>query len=67
MAELLALYPDTPVAPDALYHLARTLEKQGKKILGCPGFHSIKDILSPYQIFGAGEQRTEESASVRRY
>jgi outer membrane protein assembly factor BamD len=42
MAELLALYPDTPVAPDALYHLARTLEKQGKKYSAAQAFTALK-------------------------
>ena len=31
MAELMEKYPDTPVAPDALYNLGVTLEKEGKK------------------------------------
>jgi hypothetical protein len=43
MAELLALYPDTPIAPEALYHLARTLEKQGKKYSAAQAFTALKD------------------------
>ncbi|MGH7001795.1 MAG: tetratricopeptide repeat protein, partial [Stellaceae bacterium] len=42
MAELMALYPDTPVAPDALYHLGRTLEKQGKKYSAAQAFTALK-------------------------
>jgi hypothetical protein len=42
MAELMALYPDTPIAPDALYHLARTLEKQGKKYSAAQAFAALK-------------------------
>jgi outer membrane protein assembly factor BamD len=42
MAELMALYPDTPVAPDALYHLARTLEKQGKKYSAAQAFTALE-------------------------
>ncbi|HLW69954.1 MAG TPA: outer membrane protein assembly factor BamD [Candidatus Binataceae bacterium] len=42
MAELMALYPDTPVAPDALYHLGRTLEKQGKKYSAAQAFSALK-------------------------
>lgn len=43
MAELMALYPDTPIAPDALEHLARTLEKQGKKYSAAQAFMAIRD------------------------
>jgi outer membrane protein assembly factor BamD len=43
MAELLALYPETPIAPEALYHLARTLEKQGKKYSAAQAFTALKD------------------------
>src|SRR5260370_41895248 len=42
MAELMALYPDTPIAPDALYHLARTLEKQGKRYSAAQAFTALK-------------------------
>jgi len=43
MAELMALYPDTPIAPEALYHLARTLEKQGKKYSAAQAFTALKN------------------------
>jgi outer membrane protein assembly factor BamD len=42
MAELLALYPDTPIAPQALYDLGRTLEKQGKKYSAAQAFTALK-------------------------
>jgi len=42
MAELMALYPDTPIAPEALLHLARTLEKQGKKYSAAQAFTGLK-------------------------
>ncbi len=42
MAELMALYPDTPIAPEALYHWARTLEKQGKKYSAAQAFTALK-------------------------
>jgi outer membrane protein assembly factor BamD len=42
MAELMALYPETPIAPEALYHLARTLEKQGKKYSAAQAFTALK-------------------------
>jgi outer membrane protein assembly factor BamD len=42
MAELMALYPDTPIAPEALYHLARTLEKQGKKYSAAQAFTALE-------------------------
>lgn len=43
MAELMALYPDTPIAPDALYHLGRTLDKQGKKYSAAQAFAALKE------------------------
>lgn len=43
MAELMALYPDTPIAPDALDHLGRTLEKQGKKYSAAQAFTALKE------------------------
>ena len=42
MAELLALYPDTPVAPEALEQLGETLEKQGKKYSAAQAFTALK-------------------------
>jgi outer membrane protein assembly factor BamD len=42
MAELMALYPDTPIAPDALYHLARTLQRQGKKYSAAQAFTALE-------------------------
>ncbi len=42
MAELMALYPDTPIAPDALYQLGVTLEKQGKKYSAAQAFTALK-------------------------
>jgi outer membrane protein assembly factor BamD len=42
MAELVALYPDTPIAPEALYDLGRTLEKQGKKYSAAQAFTALK-------------------------
>jgi outer membrane protein assembly factor BamD len=41
MAELVALYPDTPIAPEALYDLARTLEKQGKKYSAAQAYTAL--------------------------
>jgi outer membrane protein assembly factor BamD len=42
MAELMALYPDTPIAPEALYHLARTLQKQGKKYSAAEAYTALE-------------------------
>jgi outer membrane protein assembly factor BamD len=42
MAELMALYPDTPIAPQALYELGLTLEKQGKKYSAAQAFTALK-------------------------
>jgi len=49
MAELMALYPDTPVAPEGLYDLGQTLEKQGKKFGGA-GLYGAEDAFSPYPV-----------------
>jgi hypothetical protein len=42
MAELVALYPDTPIAPEALYDFGRTLQKQGKKYSAAQAFTALK-------------------------
>jgi len=42
MAETMALYPDTPIAPEALYELGLTLEKQGKKYSAAQAFTALK-------------------------
>lgn len=42
LAEVVALYPDTPIAPDGLYQLALTLEKQGKKYSAAQAFTALQ-------------------------
>jgi outer membrane protein assembly factor BamD len=42
LAEVLALYPDTPIAPEGLYQLGLTLEKQGKKYSAAQAFTALK-------------------------
>jgi outer membrane protein assembly factor BamD len=42
MAELEALYPDTPIAPEGLYDLGQTLEKQGKNYSAAQAFTALK-------------------------
>ena len=42
MAEVMALYPDTPIAPEDLYQFALTLEKQGKKYSAAQAFTALK-------------------------
>lgn len=56
MAELMALYPDTPVAPEALYHLGQTLEKQGKKYSAAQAFTALKTHF-PNTKFAANADR----------
>ncbi len=41
MAELMQKYPDTPVAPDALYELGIALEKEGKKYSAAQAFAAL--------------------------
>ena len=57
MAELMALYPDTPIAPEALYHLAKTLEKQGKKYSAAQAFTALKQAYgnTRYSSIAANE------------
>lgn len=40
-AELMEKYPETPVAPEALYDLAVTLEKEGKKYSAAQAFAAV--------------------------
>src|SRR5437899_1830700 len=42
MAELVASYQDTPMAPEGLYDLGQTLEKQGKKYSAAQAFAALK-------------------------
>jgi outer membrane protein assembly factor BamD len=50
LAELMQKYPDTPVAPQALYELAVTLEKEGKKYSAAQAFAAVQTHFpkSPY-------------------
>ena len=41
LAELMQKYPDTPVAPDALYDLGLSLEKEGKKYSAAQAFAAL--------------------------
>jgi len=41
-AELLQKYPETPVAPDALYELGVSLEKEGKRYSAAQAFAAVK-------------------------
>ncbi|HLH76437.1 MAG TPA: outer membrane protein assembly factor BamD [Candidatus Binataceae bacterium] len=41
-AELMEMYPETPVAPKGLYDLAETLKKEGKKYSAAQAFAAIK-------------------------
>jgi outer membrane protein assembly factor BamD len=41
MAELMEKYPDTPVAPEALYKLGVSLEKEGKKYSAAQAFTAL--------------------------
>jgi len=42
LAELMQKYPDTPAAPQALYELAVTLEKEGKKYSAAQAFAAVE-------------------------
>ncbi|HVC44552.1 MAG TPA: outer membrane protein assembly factor BamD [Candidatus Binataceae bacterium] len=52
MAELLAIYPDTPIAPEGLYELGVTLAKQGKKYSAAQAFTALKQHFpnTPYAV-----------------
>jgi len=42
LAELMQRFPDTPVAPEALFKLGITLEKEGKKYSAAQAFAAVK-------------------------
>ena len=56
MAELVARYQDTPMAPEGLYDLGRTLEKQGKKYSAAQAFAALK-LHFPKTKFAADADR----------
>jgi outer membrane protein assembly factor BamD len=58
-AELMQKYPDTPVAPDALWDLAVALEKEGKKYSAAQAFAALEKHFpnSPYALKARTEIR----------
>src|SRR5215467_9355247 len=50
LAELMQKYPDTPIAPDALFELGQALEKEGKKYSAAQAFAALERHYSdtPY-------------------
>jgi outer membrane protein assembly factor BamD len=42
LAELMQNYPDTPIAPDALFELGQALEKEGKKYSAAQAFAALE-------------------------
>ena len=60
MAEVLALYPDTPIAPDGLYELALTLEKQGKKYSAAQAFTALKMHFPNTQYASAADAQLKK-------
>lgn len=63
MAELVAKYPDTPIAPEALYQLAVTLKKQGKDYSAAQAFTGL-EIHFPKTPFAKEAHR--ELASLKQ-
>src|SRR4029077_18267767 len=49
-AELMQKYPDTPVAPDALFELGISLEKEGKKYSAAQAFTAVEKHF-PYSNY----------------
>src|SRR5215475_4757762 len=41
LAELMQKYPDTPIAPEALYELAQSLQKEGKKYSAAQAYTAL--------------------------
>src|SRR5882672_507124 len=58
-AELMQKYPDTPVAPDALFELGISLEKEGKKYSAAQAFTAVEKHFpdSNYSKRAAAELR----------
>ena len=68
MAELMALYPDTPIAPQALYELGLTLEKQGKKYSAAQAFTAAENAFSPIPcMLRTLNRRAQKAQSDHRY
>jgi outer membrane protein assembly factor BamD len=57
MAEVMALYPDTPIAPEDLYQFALTLEKQGKKYSAAQAFTALKMHFPNTSYASAADQQ----------
>jgi outer membrane protein assembly factor BamD len=60
MAETMALYPDTPIAPQALYELGLTLEKQGKKYSAAQAFTALKLHFPHTEYAGYAKQELKK-------
>ena len=60
LAEVLALYPDTPIAPEDLDDLALTLERQGKKYSAAQAFTALQ-MHFPNTLYA-----TEASAHLKK-
>lgn len=56
LAEVVALYPDTPIAPEGLYQLGLTLKKQGKKYSAAQAFTALK-MHFPNTVYAADADR----------
>lgn len=52
MAETVALYPNTPIAPEALDELGRTLQKQGKNYSAAQAYTALEKLY-PNTSYGA--------------
>jgi outer membrane protein assembly factor BamD len=57
LAEVEALYPDTPIAPEGLYQLGVTLEKQGKKYSAAQAFTALKMHFPGTSYASAADQQ----------
>jgi outer membrane protein assembly factor BamD len=57
LAELMQKYPDTPIAPDALFELGQALEKEGKKYSAAQAFAALELHYpeTPYSVKAKAE------------
>ena len=67
MAEVLALYPDTPIAPEDLYQLGLTLEKQGKKYSAAQAFTALKMHFPNTRYAVEANTELQKAPSADRY
>ncbi len=66
-AELLQKYPETPVAPDALYELGVSLEKEGKRYSAAQAFAAVEKHFPNSNYAKRAQVRARQASSANRH